>query len=87
MILIKTPVNTWNPWNPVMKKKKLANNLFPYSFLTKLAPSTTYFVSAILFKDSSLDKTTFYFVAGSIVSTLTKISSFALKPCITSLAE
>ena len=61
MILIKTPVNTWNPWNPVIKKKKLANNLFPYSFLTKLAPSTTYFVSAILFKDSSLDKTTFFF--------------------------
>ena len=80
MQLIKTPVNTWKPWKPVIKKKKFANNLLPYSFLTKLAPSTTYFVSANLLIDSSLDKTTFFLVAGSIVSILTKISSFALKP-------
>ncbi len=56
MILMITPENTWNPWKPVMKKKKSANNLLPYSFLCKLAPSITILPSANLFSDSALDK-------------------------------
>src|SRR5690606_15664867 len=59
MIFNNTPIETWNPWNPVIKKNKLANVLCPYSFLIKLAPSTTYLKSATLAKVSSLDKTIF----------------------------
>lgn len=73
MILMITPENTWNPWKPVMKKKKSANNLLPYSFLIKLAPSTTYLAVAKCFSDSSLDKTVFFLLSVSF-SVLIKIS-------------
>ena len=56
MILMITPENTWKPWKPVMKKKKSANNLLPYSFLCKLAPSTTSAPCAKRFSDSFLDR-------------------------------
>mgnify|MGYP003995992469 CR=1 FL=1 len=58
MILNITPENTWNPWNPVIKKKKSANNGVPYSLCFKFAPSTILFPSLFnLTIDSALDRT------------------------------
>ena len=60
MIMFKTtPENTWNPWKPVIKKKKSANIGFPYSLTLKLAPSTTSLAVASLAKLSSLDNMIF----------------------------
>ncbi len=85
MILIITPENTWKPWKPVMKKKKLANNLLPYSFLYMFAPSTTYTTSSKRFKDSSLVRTTF--CLSLMNSVRTKMLGLALKPSTTSATE
>ena len=62
-----------------MKKKKSANNLLPYSFLVKFAPSTTYFAVFKRDSDSALVKTVFFFAAVS-VSVLINKSGCALKP-------
>ena len=52
-----TPENTWNPWKPVIKKKKSANNLLPYSLRSKFAPSTTKCALATMASEASLVKT------------------------------
>ena len=43
----------------VIKKKKSAKSLFPYSLWTRLAPSTTPTAFSILSKESSLERTIF----------------------------
>ena len=62
MILITTPENTWKPWKPVIKKKKSANNLLPYSFLIRFAPSTTSTALCNLCSDSALVRIVFCFI-------------------------
>ena len=85
MILIITPDKTWNPWKPVIKKKKLANNVFPYSLACKLAPITTVFASFKKPKASWCGTMIFVFNSGLICSVLMEIAGFALKLSTTSL--
>ena len=76
-MLITIPENTWKPWKPVMKKKKSAKIVFPYSFTFKLAPSTTNLPFANSAAPFSFDKTVFSLVSKLINSVRIKTSGFA----------
>ena len=87
MILKMIPEKTWNPWNPVMKKKKSAKMVFPYSFTSRLAPSTTSLVLASSNSAFSLDNIVFCFLSKSINSVLIWMSGLASKELITCAIE
>jgi len=83
IIFMMTPENTWNPWNPVIKKKKSAKSRLPYSFLHKLAPSTTSAASSIFLRVSSLVNRVLW-PASVISSVRIRMLGFALRPSFTS---